>query len=251
MSINSLDENKNLPDQVAEIVIERICNGNFTPGMRLGERKLARDLGISQIPVREAFEKLIQRGWIEKIPQRSAFIKKFDADEIGRLFEMRKIIEAGAIYLVIPAITEEQIQTLEKLANCLQIASQNGDIAVYEKTDMEFHLTIISFIKNPRISEMYKNILDQSHNLFFSAAVKAAFSWGGQLETDTSGHHKIVNALKERNSQKAQQEIISHLERGCQFAAMIAQAQSILKPKEKKKKSCHYGNSKSKTDKGS
>jgi DNA-binding GntR family transcriptional regulator len=95
---------------------------------------------------------------------------------------------------------------------------------------MEFHRSIILFMENPRILEIYENVLNQSHGLFLSEAVKAAFSWGEKLEVNTSGHQRILSAIKERNAQKAQQEIIAHIKRGCQFAIMIVHAQSILKP---------------------
>lgn len=222
-------------DQVAQIVIARICNGDYKPGMKIGERKLARELHMSQIPVREAFEKLIQCGWIEKKLQKGAFIRRFDEDEIVKLFEVRQIIEAGAIYLLAPRITDKQLEKLEIIVRRLQTASQAGDVMLYEQADLEFHKTIIMFVDNPRMLEIYDNILSQSHGFFLSAAVKAAFSWGRQLENNVSGHHKILNALREGDSQKAQREIISHIDLGCNFAVMIAHAQSIIEPNPKVK----------------
>jgi len=217
-------------DQVAQIIIARICNGNYKPGMKIGERKLARELHMSQIPVREAFEKLIQRGWIEKILKKGAFIRKFNEDEIIKLFEVRQIIEAGAIYLLASRITDKHLKKLEIIVQQLKAASHTGNVMFYEDADLEFHKSIIMFVDNPRMLDIYDNILRQSHGFFLSTAVKAAFSWGRQLENNVSGHHKILNALKERNAQKAQREIISHIKLGCNFAVMIAQAQSIIEP---------------------
>lgn len=228
MSYKIVHNSKSLADQVAEVVIERICNRHYRPGEKIGERKLSRELGMSQIPVREAFDKLVQRGWIEKIPQKGAFIRRFEEYEILSLSQIRQVIEAGAVFLIANNITDEQLKKLENISNRLLIASKAGDVAMYEQADMEFHRTIISFLENPRILDIYENILNQSHRLFQSAAVKAAFSWGKKLEVNAPGHQKILSAIRERNAIKAQQEIITHIKRGCQFAIMIAHAQTIL-----------------------
>ena len=98
-----------LSQRVYNHVVANIINGNFKPSMKLVERELAEQTGMSHVPVREAMEKLEQHGWINRIPRRGAFVMEFDAEKLESTYQVREVIEAGAAYIVAQQITSEQL----------------------------------------------------------------------------------------------------------------------------------------------
>lgn len=218
-----------LSERAFDYVVDNICNGNFKPGQKVGERKIARQLGISQIPVREAMEKLWQRGWIDKFPKRGAFVKKFDIREVQNVFQIREVFETGCARLLAHIITPQQLDQLKELVDILQKTSENKEMEKYEEADMQFHKSIIRFIGNKRLDELFETVLLQSQGFFLSEAVRAAFSWGRDLEKlDFSSHERIYKALSDGDAERAVREVSLHIKGGCDFAQMVAKTQQML-----------------------
>lgn len=94
-----------LTDRVFDYVVEKIRSGELKSGMRLVQRDIASQLNTSQAPVREAFEKLIQKGWVE---QRSGvYVKDYsNAEELKQLVEVRRALEAEAVRLLTERINK-------------------------------------------------------------------------------------------------------------------------------------------------
>lgn len=218
-----------LSERVFDYVVDNICNGHLRPGQKVGEREIARKLGVSQIPVREAVHKLWQRGWVDKFPKRGAFVKKFDINEIQKVFQVREVFETGCIRLLSQSISSQQLEQLKTLVDNLQQASENKEIEKYEKIDMQFHRYIINYVGNDCLDQLFETVLLQSQGFFLSEAVRAAFSWGRDLEKlDFSCHEKIYNALACRDAEQAVREVSLHIKGGCEFALMVVRTQQML-----------------------
>ena len=222
-------ETGSLSAKAFDYVVNNICSGNFKPGQKVGERKIARQLGISQIPVREAMEKLWQRGWIDKYPNRGAFVKKFDVSEVQKVFQIREIFESGCVRLLAQTISSQQLQQLKGLVDILQKSSGDKEIERYEEADLQFHKNIIRFIGNERLDGLFETVLLQSQGFFLSEAVRAAFSWDRDLEKlDFCCHEKIYKALSDGDADKAVREVTLHIRGGCNFALMVVKTQQML-----------------------
>ena len=75
-----------LSERIFEYVVINIANGKLKPTEKISQRKLAQRLGVSPIPVREAMEKLLQCGWIDRFPQRGTYVKSFTNQEILEVY---------------------------------------------------------------------------------------------------------------------------------------------------------------------
>ena len=83
-------------DMVYEKIIEKIISEQLPPGTPLREERLAVEFGVSSTPVREAFRRLEYEGWIQSRPYHGSFTRKFSAQDIDELYQLREMLEGLA-----------------------------------------------------------------------------------------------------------------------------------------------------------
>src|SRR5438874_12015375 len=101
-----------LREQVRDLLLDRIVAGEYPPGARLVETRIAQELGVSQAPVREALRDLEQLGCIVHEPFRGCSVRAFSADELIEAFPVRAALEALAARLAAERITEAELLQL-------------------------------------------------------------------------------------------------------------------------------------------
>ncbi|RLB84391.1 MAG: hypothetical protein DRH26_19265 [Deltaproteobacteria bacterium] len=202
-----------LVDRAYDCIVSMIQEEKLKSGDKIVEVRIAKELGISTIPVREAMARLQHDGWIERIPNRGAFVKQHDLKEFGATYEIRKIIELGTIRKVAENITDEQLAELEKDLNFLNAYSADKDWKKNLEVDMHFHYLIVHFAGNPKLDEIYKNILLQAKTY--------AYKFHKELMTlimeirrmlRFADHRQIYEALKAHAVDEAEQLVREHLE---------------------------------------
>ncbi|HPY77779.1 MAG TPA: GntR family transcriptional regulator, partial [Anaerohalosphaeraceae bacterium] len=115
MKIKNRDVKNNVstPMRAYEYVVSGIRDGRFLPATKLSDRDIARDLDIGHMTVREAMGKLEEHGWIERIPHRGAFIRKFSRQDVKDIYMLREIMEAVAIRELAEGATKEHVDKLQ------------------------------------------------------------------------------------------------------------------------------------------
>ena len=108
-------DTRTLKDQVAHLVSVAILSGKIKAGERLNESKLARDLGVSRIPIREALQELQERGLVVNMPRRGKFVISLSDEEIQKINSLRLILEAEALRLCRAKINPEGVQSLRSV----------------------------------------------------------------------------------------------------------------------------------------
>src|SRR5580692_8108023 len=96
-----------LKEHVAERLRESIVSGVYKPGTRLNESKLARQFGVSRIPVREALMKLQMQGLVMNHPRRGMFVNTLSEDDTQKINSVRIVLESEAIKLCRARLTPE------------------------------------------------------------------------------------------------------------------------------------------------
>jgi len=107
---------KSISDQIYEVLKERILLGSIAPGERIIESTVAEDLRTSRTPVREAFQRLVQDGLVERVPQGGVRVTVVTPRMIKEVFGIRAILEVYAVELACDQIDEETIRKLQELA---------------------------------------------------------------------------------------------------------------------------------------
>jgi len=205
-------EGPRLVDTVHQYVLEHICGGRWQPGEKITEASVGKELGISHVPVREAMEKLQQEGWVERIPNRGIFIKGVDVETIENLYQIREIIEVGAVDAIAKTIMSEQLAELKGVVELRESSYHTGKLDVVQQTDTHFHRLLVHFVGNPRLDATFESVLLQSNGSFFGLSERLPFDQEEVRKClGTAGHRQIYEALEAHDLRKARQLIKKHI----------------------------------------
>ena len=130
---------------------QAILDGDYLPGARLVETRIAQELGVSQAPVREALRDLEQLGCIVHEPFRGCSVRAFSAAELIEAFPVRAALEALAAQLAAERITEAELLQLAELLATRRAAADRGDAHDPSRAHASFHATIVRAARNLRV----------------------------------------------------------------------------------------------------
>jgi len=195
----------------------KLLKGEIRPGMRLGNRKLAQEIGVSYTPVREALSRLISEGFVEHIKGVGAYVHMPDAREIDELLSIREVLESHAVAEAIRHITPEQFKILDSVCSewlavlranrTFQLKPEQLDRWIH--LDQLFHETLILAAKNRRLTKFMRDqrLLEK---VFGSLRLETA--GGTKTVSDFSTvswpkiwrqHAALVGAIRRRNVKAA------------------------------------------------
>ena len=206
-------ENQTLVEKVFDHVVENIATGVYPPASKITQERLAKELNISHVPVREAMERLQHHGWVVRIPQKGAYVKNFSNGEMKEIYEIRQVLELHAVRILASQITTEQLAELDEAVGKLEKALDSGDAKLSSQADMEFHGLLFHFLGNKRLAQMYQTILLQSHCFFVASAMNVIWQLRKNLtkRTDADHHRLLYEALAAHNTKRAESLIKDHM----------------------------------------
>lgn len=148
-----LDNNVYLPlrDVVFQTLRRAIINGDFEPGERLMEIGLAKRLGVSRTPVREAIRMLELEGLVVMVPRRGAEVARITIKDLKDSLEVRMAIEELAVSLACERITEEEKRKLVQVNEEFKMLILNKKVPDIVEGDVKFHDVIFEAAKNRRL----------------------------------------------------------------------------------------------------
>src|SRR6056297_1958356 len=139
-----------LSQRIARILTDAIVSGQLKPGDRVAESVIARDLGVSRAPVREAGRMLESTGLLVSHPNRGFFVRTMNSEDLGTLYELRLAIEREAAALVVRKGTAEVIPLLRKQLEKMIALADAERLPETAAADLEFHRLIVEASGNPR-----------------------------------------------------------------------------------------------------
>ncbi|WP_269937811.1 GntR family transcriptional regulator [Arthrobacter sp. HY1533] len=145
-----------LSDQVYALIKASIRDGTFEPGSQLVESQLARELNISQAPVREALKRLIHEGVVTHVPHRGSFVTAFSQDEAEQARTVRVALEGLAASLACGKVGAQARRTLDGVIGKMHDAAAAGDIAGFRDLDLLFHRTVVELSGNVYLPRMWE-----------------------------------------------------------------------------------------------
>src|SRR6266436_3677345 len=128
-----------LADRVSDLIKEAILSGKLEPGDRIGEMKVASDLGVGTTAVREALFELESQGFVSRITNKGTFVTELTAEDIEQILRVRRELEGLAIELLQERGTEADFLALEKLVQDMRTAAVEGNFQGFYRSDLEFH----------------------------------------------------------------------------------------------------------------
>lgn len=200
---------ENLDHKVYKSVKAMILGQRLGPGAKIYQEKLADDFGVSRTPVVNALKKLEQEKLIVSIPRRGFYVRRFSAEELIRIFELREVLEGLAARRASLRITDGQRDRLEGFFQGLKGSDQAREIEKYAEEDRRFHNFLIELGGDEILSgilEMY-NLITSSYLVGFRGGLVRP-----PRET-LSEHLAIIDAIRRQDAQKAEQAVRVHLRR--------------------------------------
>lgn len=190
---------------------ERLRNDIFTcalePGSEVSEAELAQRFKMSKTPVREALARLREEGFVRTFPRRGYQIVPVTFADIQDLFDVRIIVEAGAIELACERISDVELANLRILADVMYDISEQPSIKNFIKANRNFHAAIAKATHNDRLADLVVKQIDALERFFYLGARLR------DVSTETvSDHRHIIAVLEERNATKAREVMIQHNE---------------------------------------
>jgi DNA-binding GntR family transcriptional regulator len=195
----------NLRAQIKDVILQRIVSGDYRPGARLVETRIAQELGVSQAPVREALRDLEQLGCIVHEPFRGCSVRAFSAHELMEAFPVRAALEALAARLAAERITEPELLRLAELLDTMRAAARRGDAHDQSQANASFHATIVRAARNATLERQW-SFLEPFSRTYITVSQPDL-----DLRALSERHIPILEALRVRDPDAAAAAMHRHL----------------------------------------
>lgn len=224
--MKSIEKRESLSHQVFEQLKKEIIIGRWKPGEKIpSENELSEMLNVSRVTVREALQTLVALDLLEKKQGEGTFVKELSGElyidallptfvnlkksKIHSVHEYRKIIEVGAMELVVERVTEEDVEELKKILNKMNLYS--NDLERFALEDLNFHLTLCQITRNPIIEKANYLMKDYLQECMLEV-IRAMGSKDGIYY-----HGEIIKAIEDRDRKKARNLMEKHLDNNLNY----------------------------------
>lgn len=204
---------KTLSQDVTEALRDWILHGRFKPGERIEEVPISLSMGVSRTPVRAALATLASEGLIDHQPKRGYQVRVFKLGDIVAAYEVRAVLEGLACRSAAQrGLSADEVETLRRsLREGDRILAKGwldpSDHAPYQQVNVVLHSTIIDAAKNPWLGRF----AEQAHNIPYASDRIVLWENHNLILRSHGDHHRIVEALIERDGSRAEQLMREHV----------------------------------------
>ena len=201
-----------LPMQVLNKLMDWIMDGKLKMGEKLNTEELARQLGVSRMPIREALKSLEKMGLAESIPYVGVKLVSLEQEDVLKIYLMRQLLEPLAAGEACKKITEEQIHELEEIHKeyIPIVEADEIDAKKLYLQNRKFHFAIYSISEMDRVCAMIESLWD---TLSFFKLI-----YGRDVIKNTNGaknmiaeHQGYIDALKDRDAERLKKSLYDTL----------------------------------------
>ena len=201
------EENLSLTKQIYYGLKQAILSSQIKPREYLVIGDIANYYGISRTPVREAIIMLEREGWVIQDARRGAKVIVPSSKDIIEVLEMQMILEGFVARKAAEKMGEEDIAEADRILQESENALEAGDEERCRQLGAKFHNYISQFVENKQIIHTITKLQDQVDRVRF-----LVFHEGkAPVKTSAQQHRSILNAIKERNSVKAEELMFHHI----------------------------------------
>ncbi len=196
-----------LADEVKDRLLSDILSGRYPPHARIVETTVARELGISQAPVREALRGLEATGVVEILPFRGARVRRPSTAELLEAITVRAELESLAARLAVSRMTQADLDDLLAHGEALRRAAESGDAHALALADATFHGRIVELSGNATLRRVW-----QSLEPFLRTYITARIP-GVDVQWTAALHWPILDALRQGDPQAVVHALRLHFDR--------------------------------------
>lgn len=189
---------------------QRIKDGilelRYQPGQKLSEAKLAADLNLGRSPVRSALARLERDGWVRVLPQNGTFVRRFSAEDVAAMSELRLLLEAHAASVAAMKVSADELTPLREKFEALKAKGAAKNFDEFLELDDLFHGMIYRVAGNPFVTDILKNLRDQIHWVRVTTAALP-----GRVEESLREMDRVLHALEHRDPTAAADAMRQHI----------------------------------------
>jgi DNA-binding GntR family transcriptional regulator len=173
--------------------------------IRLDERQLSQDLGVSRTPIREALTVLEQEGFVRSVPRRGIFVIRKSKREIIELIQVWAALESMAARLAAERASDKELLALKTIFSDFEQDQPGEHVHEYSDANIRFHQTIIRLGGCTLIEEMTENLF-----LHMRAIRAVSMRQGDRAAQSKADHDRIIAALQRRDALGAEAAVREH-----------------------------------------
>ena len=197
-----------LKDVAYEALHRAIINLELIPGQAISENMLVVKLGISKTPIRAALGRLEAEGMVETVPFKGTFVTSVDDEDARNLIELRAAIEVAAIAAACQRATEEQLEELRQFARTAYLHEVEGNHESALNDIGEFHDRLVQLAGNARLESAFSALKGPLERIRALSGAQP-----DSISTSSDDHEKIIDAVVERDAERAGRLVNDHLYR--------------------------------------
>jgi len=195
--------------RVANVLRERIANGELAPGSRVVELEVSKELGVSRSPVREALLKLTEEGLVTTLPYRGAIVAPLQRERLTELLEFRLALEHFALDRLVQRAVARDLGVLRGHVAAMREALRAGDRQRAIDEDLAMHRAIVAMAGNALLERAYDGALAQIR--LYIDVTSARY----ERAEDLAGEHDALLAAIERRDAEASRALLdAHITHG-------------------------------------
>jgi len=173
--------------------------------IRLDERQLAQDFGVSRTPVREAMAQLEREGFVRSVPRRGVYVVRKTKEEVIQLITAWAALESMAARLITQNAKDEEIATLRKMFATFEGGQLRAHLDEYSEVNIEFHQAIVRMSENSVLIDLAENLFTHMRMIRRKTIVEK-----NRADKSIRDHMNIIEALEARDTVRAETLVRDH-----------------------------------------
>ncbi|HZI96119.1 MAG TPA: GntR family transcriptional regulator [Actinomycetales bacterium] len=200
-------ERESTPSIIARKLRHAIAHGELAPGAQLAEAELARELGVSRGPLREAMQRLTQEGLLLSIRNRGLFVIELTEADVLEIYVARTAVERAAAAQLVRGDHVAAGASLSIVVARMALAAANDDGASIGQADLEFHEELVRLSGSTRLIRMHQTLLTETR-----MCVLALEGTYPESDIRVPEHREIAAAITDGDAETTDRLIVAHMD---------------------------------------
>lgn len=207
----TLLQTSSLASVVQQEIERAILDGEYACGAKLNEAVLAKRIGVSRGPVREAFRMLDEAGLVRTEKNRGVFVRDIPIDEALEIFDLRAAMDEWIGKRLAGCITAAQLKQLKALVTAMDKAVKAHDAHEYHVLNLKFHDAMVEMAGNRKLTDIYRRLIKE-----LSLFRRQNLADDALMKIFLGEHKQIVRAIASRDAAAAGRAMLEHVMRSKQ-----------------------------------
>jgi DNA-binding GntR family transcriptional regulator len=216
VNVNDPLADQSLSDAVVDRLRTAIWSGVYAPGDRLVERRLAREFGISHIPLREALARLTEEGLVERLPRRGARVASLTPRMLEEVSSLRVVLEQFVVRRLKDRFTPEAHAELQVIVDWMVVAAEQHDLVRVHELDQQFHQRLWELTDHALLVELAAQMRSRTSHFYRAAAASLG---PDEVRRHADSHQQLLDVIASGDRRAAERAMQQHVEQAAQRIA--------------------------------